>query len=65
MDIFDQQSSVFIETLNHNDQSDEVEMFPLITNYALDVICESAMGTQIDAQRSENSEYVLAVKKWL
>lgn len=63
MDIFDQQSSVFIQTLNQYDQSDKVEMFPLITNYALDVICESAMGTQIDAQRSANSEYVLAVKK--
>lgn len=40
-----------------------MEMFPLVTNYALDVICETAMGAQLNAQRSLNRAYVSAVKK--
>lgn len=52
-----------METLAKFDQNDEVEMFPLVTLCALDVICESAMGTQIYAQQNSNSDYVLAVKK--
>lgn len=63
VEIFDRQSRQLIQNLKQYDQSDKVEMFPLVTNYALDVICESAMGTQIHAQQSFNSEYVLAVKK--
>lgn len=63
MEIFDAQSNIFVETLAKYDHKTEVEMFPLVTLCALDVICESAMGTQINAQRNSTSAYVLAVKK--
>lgn len=63
VEIFDRQSRHLIRNLQRYDQSDKVEMFPLVTNYALDVICESAMGTEINSQQSFNSEYVSAVKK--
>lgn len=65
VETFDRQSSVFVETLSKYGQKDKVEMFPLVTLCALDVICESAMGTQINAQQNSNSDYVLAVKKYL
>lgn len=64
MEIFDAQSRIFVKTLAKYDQKTEVEMFPLVTLYALDVICESAMGTQINGQHNANSDYVLAVKKY-
>lgn len=64
VEIFDSQSRTFVETLAKYDEKDEIEMFPLVTLCALDVICESAMGTQINAQRNSTSDYVLAVKKY-
>ncbi|CAG2109481.1 unnamed protein product [Medioppia subpectinata] len=38
---------------------------PLITNCALDIICETAMGVSIDAQTDPESKYSKAVRKVL
>jgi len=37
------------------------DFLPLIKNYALDVICEAAMGVNVDAQTNDKSTYVIAV----
>lgn len=63
VETFDHQTCVLIENLSQYSQSEKVELYSLCALYSLDVICQSAMGTQINAQRSSNSEYVLAVKK--
>lgn len=39
-----------------------VDVRPYISKHALDVICETAMGTAMNAQLQEDSEYVHAVK---
>ncbi|XP_054155282.1 cytochrome P450 4V2-like [Oppia nitens] len=36
---------------------------PLITNYTLDAICETAMGSTVRAQTSPNSDYVRAIQR--
>ena len=40
------------------------KMFPIITLNTLDIMCESAMGTALNAQMNSNSEYVEAVKMY-
>ncbi|XP_055857588.1 cytochrome P450 4d2-like [Episyrphus balteatus] len=62
VDVFDQQSSVLVEKLKpKSDGSTVIDIYPLVCLMALDIIAETAMGTQIQAQKDENSRYVKAV----
>lgn len=40
------------------------DVYPVIGHSALDIICDTAMGVSIEAQKNENSEYVTAVKRY-
>ncbi|EDS33496.1 cytochrome P450 4d10 [Culex quinquefasciatus] len=63
VEIFDQQSTVFVDQLKPMAASGEpFDVYPRVTLMALDVICESAMGTKVNAQLNAYSEYVRAVK---
>lgn len=65
IDTFDHQSSILIDKLNAKmevEGSKGFDIYPLITLCALDVICESAMGTTVDAQQG-NSDYAKAVNE--
>ncbi|XP_037039616.1 cytochrome P450 4d1-like isoform X2 [Bradysia coprophila] len=61
--IFDRQSSVFVDILSKYKTTDKVELFPLVGLCTLDVICEAAMGIELNAQRNANLEYVNAVRE--
>ncbi|XP_052865269.1 cytochrome P450 4d1-like [Anopheles cruzii] len=64
VEIFDQQGHTLVDILRLFAKSGEsFDVFPLVTLYALDVICESAMGTKVNAQMNSESTYVRAVKE--
>ncbi len=60
--IFDRQSAIFVDILSRYKPTEKVELFPLLGLCTLDVICEAAMGIEMNAQQNANSEYVEAVK---
>ena len=61
VEIMDEQGKVLISKLEPFD-GQQVNIYRLVNFYALDVICESAMGCKMNAQNDE-SEYVKAVKE--
>ncbi|KAF5277259.1 hypothetical protein FQA39_LY18508 [Lamprigera yunnana] len=60
--IFDKQSNIFIQTLSENLDGKPFDVFPLVIPLTLDIICEAAMGTQVNAQTKSDNNYVLSVK---
>ncbi|KAJ9590496.1 hypothetical protein L9F63_016447, partial [Diploptera punctata] len=62
--VFAKKSEKLVEKLQKNVGSESFDVHPYITTCALDIICETAMGVEINSQDQENqSDYVEAVSK--
>uniref|UniRef100_A0A1B6MH87 Cytochrome P450 n=1 Tax=Graphocephala atropunctata TaxID=36148 RepID=A0A1B6MH87_9HEMI len=61
MEVFVEKSQILVEKLNKLPKDTPMDLYPFITHCALDIICETAMGTSINAQEGTNSNYVSAV----
>ncbi|KAF4517615.1 hypothetical protein B566_EDAN002846 [Ephemera danica] len=60
--VFCDKTRIFVSKLGkHVGNPDGVDIVPLITRCNLDIICQTAMGTNIDAQEELNSPYVNAI----
>ncbi|CAH1108887.1 unnamed protein product [Psylliodes chrysocephalus] len=63
VDIFERVGDVFIKKLETHIEEEKVDIYPLITLYALDIICEAAMGISVNAQLDNKSQYVRSVEE--
>ncbi|XP_047102529.1 cytochrome P450 4c3-like [Schistocerca piceifrons] len=61
--VFNKNSRILVNKLSENTPGSTVNIFKYMTTCTLDIICETAMGTSVDAQNGGEAEYVAAVKR--
>ncbi|KAJ3656950.1 hypothetical protein Zmor_015993 [Zophobas morio] len=63
VDVFESVGNVLVDKLETYDGHPSVDLHPLVSLCTLDVISETAMGTKINVQSGQNSQYVQSVKE--
>lgn len=61
VEVFDRLSNTLVDKLGNKINNECVDILPFVKLMSLDVICETAMGTIVDAQNGNESAYVKAV----
>lgn len=61
--VFNSNSQALVQKLEEHIKQPFVDITPYITMCTLDIICETAMGVSVQAQRGGQAEYIKAVKR--
>lgn len=60
-EVFSSQAKILVDQLSAKANGEFFDVYPLLTNCALTIICKAAMGVDINDATSSNSEYVQAI----
>ncbi|KAJ9587228.1 hypothetical protein L9F63_019252 [Diploptera punctata] len=60
--IYNENTNTLLNKLEAHVDGSDFDIYPYFNLFALDTICESAMGVKINTQKNDNSEYVDAVQ---
>lgn len=64
IEVFDHQSDILVAKLKNECHKNVVNILPFVTLMTLDALCETIMGTRIDAQTHYDYEYVNALEEY-
>ncbi|XP_053693538.1 cytochrome P450 4d8-like [Sabethes cyaneus] len=63
VNVFNKESDIMVEVLKKHVDGSEFDIYNYVTLMALDSICETSMGTAVDAQKNPQNKYVQNVKR--
>uniref|UniRef100_A0AC35U5Q8 Cytochrome P450 n=1 Tax=Rhabditophanes sp. KR3021 TaxID=114890 RepID=A0AC35U5Q8_9BILA len=64
MKVHNSEGKILVEQLEkYSVDQEEFNIFPYFKRCALDVICETSMGTKVNAQTNKNHPYVVAIQR--
>lgn len=63
LQIFLKQSDILVDKLSHHIETESFDICKYVTLYTLDVICETSMGVEVNAQTDEKSTYVNSINE--
>ncbi|KRT79166.1 cytochrome P450 [Oryctes borbonicus] len=61
VNVFNSAVDILITKLSEESKKSSIDVYPFVARCALDIICETAMGTTVDAQNDLNSQYMESV----
>ncbi|NXM47334.1 CP4V2 protein, partial [Gymnorhina tibicen] len=61
LEVMNEQGNILVKKLEKHVDKEPFDIFMDITLCALDIICETAMGRNVDAQKNKDSDYVSAI----
>ncbi|KRT83475.1 cytochrome P450, partial [Oryctes borbonicus] len=62
IEVFNSQSDILVSILRKECENGNVDVYPFVGRCTLDILCETAMGTSVNAQSCNDSEYVRCVQ---
>ncbi|XP_058449566.1 probable cytochrome P450 4d14 [Malaya genurostris] len=62
-EIFNKEADLLMQKLKRHDGAEQFDIYDYVSLYALDSICETSMGVQINAQQDPTNQYVCDVKR--
>ncbi|KAF2895444.1 hypothetical protein ILUMI_10731 [Ignelater luminosus] len=63
IEVFDSHGNILVQKLEKEVGKKSVDIYPYVTLCALDTICATAMGTEVNSQSDSESKYVTSVKE--
>nr|UUB32661.1 cytochrome P450 CYP4BQ1 [Dendroctonus rhizophagus] len=61
VEVFEKPTAIFLDCLRKQMHNEAINVHPLIVNYTLDIICQTAMGVDLKVQKESQNDYVAAV----